>query len=115
MDIEILVEALESCDEEKLIELWNEYCDVNHYEEKIFTNDEEFINNTFNGDVIKALKATADSYSYEDDYAWVDGRGWVCSCCDLIENPIYLGDLAIWLSRRKDEEELKILLNMEDY
>lgn len=112
MDIDTLVEALENTTTEILIDLWNEYCDRNHYEERIWVNDEEFIQMAFQGDVVKALKATAEEYNYEDPYAWFDDFGSLRSCEDPVESPIYLSDLAEWLLKNKDTEELIMILNM---
>ena len=44
---ETIIEKIESFTEEQLIEAWNNYCDKNHYEERIFYLSDDEINDWF--------------------------------------------------------------------
>lgn len=74
--IEAITEYLEGLSDSELIDLHNEYCRENSYEDEIYSNDEEFFETFFANSVLKAVQAVCyGSYSYSDKYVQFSGQG----------------------------------------
>lgn len=74
--IEAITEYLNGLSDSELIELHNEYCRENSYEDEIYSNDEEFFQTFFTNDVLKAVQAVCyGSYNYTDKWVQFNGQG----------------------------------------
>ena len=72
---ELLREYFESLSNDELMNLWNDYCQDNCYDDEVFYNDEEFLN-MFSDDILGLLqKVEYGSYSSNDNYITLNGNG----------------------------------------
>jgi hypothetical protein len=72
---EAVIEHLESLDNDELVAIHNQYCDTESYmDDFIYSNDENFFEEEFSGEVMKAVRAvTFGDYRYHDDYVQFNG------------------------------------------
>lgn len=92
--IDAITEYLDGLGDSELIEVHNEYCRENSYEDEIYSNDAEFFNTFFSNDVIKAVQATSyGSYKYSDKYVQFNGQGNLDSSNDA-EELVSISDIA---------------------
>lgn len=92
--IEAITEWLENLSDSELIEVHNEYCRKNSYEDEIYSNDEDFFNTFFSNDVLKAVQATNyGSYKYTDKYVQFNGQGNLNSS-NSAEDLVSISDIA---------------------
>lgn len=85
---DIIKEQLEEAEFHELLNVYNEYCANNQYEE-YFSNDEDFFQ-TFFGTIIEGVRATQyGDYRYYDDYVQFNGYGNIDSySLDQVEQEI---------------------------
>ena len=63
-----VIELLENCDSNELMQVNNAYCENNGYDDLIYDNDEEFLNTNFSS-VVDAVKAVSyGEYSYNHKF-----------------------------------------------
>ena len=106
-----ILEILEDLSDNELVELWNDYCEYNGYEDQLFgMSDFEAIVDT--SDFFSTYKKidhdnfnSCDDYFYFnscDDYFYFDNCGWICSTSDPSE-VIDLDDLACYIEDNIEE------------
>lgn len=71
--IELFIEAWNNIPLEGKISIHNTYCSENNYERKIFSNEDDFINEHFSTPAEAVRAAVFGHYSYGDDYVWFNG------------------------------------------
>lgn len=92
--IEAITEYLNGLSDSDLIELHNDYCQQNSYEDEIYSNDEDFFNTFFSNDVLKAVQAVSyGSYNYTDKYVQFNGQGNLDSS-NSAEDLVSISDIA---------------------
>jgi hypothetical protein len=102
-----------------LVDLHNAYCsDCNLPDDYIYENDEENIRQLLPTDPLQAFyngRMTANDYSPSDAWLYLDGYRNIISCTNgtLLENVIYLSDLAGWLDDKEAEEQQELLEPIE--
>ena len=91
MNLDTIIEQIESMNESNLVQLNNLYCSENSIEGEILVNDEEFFN-TFFPNAYEALqRCYFGKYNWNDNYCKINGYGNVESfgtiyATDLVEN-----------------------------
>lgn len=72
---EAISEYVDSLDNDELVELHNEYCrDCNYPDDEIYSNDENFFNEFFGNNVLKAVRAVSyGEYNYSHTYVKFNG------------------------------------------
>ena len=90
----LLKDYFESLSNHELMNLWNDYCQDNCYDDdEVFYNDEEFLN-MFSDDILGLIqKVEYGSYSSNDNYITLDGNGNF-KTSDYITDLIYINDLV---------------------
>lgn len=91
-----LLEILENLDDNTLIDIWNEYCSINNYEDIIYdmTDFNEILENDTPEEL--ALKICCGDFSINHAYFKFDGSGNLQSD-DVISELIYLEDLCDYI------------------
>lgn len=70
----LVIEAIESMDSSDLMSLSNTYCDAHSYDDHIYNNDDDFLNERFS-DVVSAVRAISyGDYHYNHKYAQINGQ-----------------------------------------
>jgi hypothetical protein len=92
---EDVMEYLESLGNSELVVIHNEYCDsINDMDSIISSNDEDFFETFFSGEVMDALRATSyGEWNFNDDYVMFNGYGNLESFNDPSDH-IDLGEIA---------------------
>jgi hypothetical protein len=93
---------------DKIVFLWNEYCEeVNYFTDMLYTNDDEAFSTfgfTINGTLINS---TNEVYDWDDEFVTADGYGNPLSAAD----PKILMDLDAllewYLQKQHDSESIK--------
>ncbi len=102
---EQIKEALENASDSAVIGLWNEYADENSPDDQIYSNDDSFFEENFQGRVMDAVRAvTFGDYRYSADYVAFDGYANIVSFDSINEDncPVDLDSLADWLTEEYD-------------
>lgn len=91
MNLQPIIEQIESMDESNLKQLNNLYCSENSIEGEIWVNDEDFFNTFFPNSYEALQRCHFGEYSWNDDYCKINGYGNVDSfnhfdISDLVEN-----------------------------
>lgn len=115
MDIKTLVELIDDLDSSSLLELWNYFCEESNCEdEKIYENDEYFIDEVFSSPFEALKSAYYGDYNVTDNFVTFNGYGNLKSA-DFVEDLIYVDDLAHWLIDRQDVlEEFDLVVEEEE-
>jgi len=72
--VETIIEYLQSLEDDKLIEVWNEFARENYNDDEIYFNDDDFFETFFEGRVIEAVRAVNyGEYNYTDKYVRFNG------------------------------------------
>lgn len=75
MNINQIIETLNSLSSDELMQVNNRYCDANCYKDYIYYNDSDELNNLF-GSPDKALRAASyGNYAYSHSYFMINGYG----------------------------------------
>ena len=101
-------EELDNLGHDKIVSLWNEYCEeVSSFTDMLYTNDDEAFSTfgfTINGTLINN---TNDVYDWDDEFVTADGYGNPLSASD----PKILMDLDAllewYLQKQHDSESIK--------
>lgn len=100
--MQINLELLKDLSDSEKITLWNEYQGAISSDSHIYENDEDFFNEHFSGDAIRAVRAAHyGEYSYSDTYVSFDGYANLESFND-VDYQIDFNDLADWLEENPD-------------
>ena len=94
--LERIEKILEEMDNGDIVEIWNEFCGLNYYENHIYYMSEiyEFVNDMRPGDVLDTF---CDSeFSLHHDWFWFDGRDNPVSSDDPFEM-VEVYDLARYI------------------
>ena len=93
-----VIEQLKQYATSDLIEIYNDYADMNRYE-RIYDNDEDTINTLFDRAWTAISLSNHDGYRDNDDYFTYNGYGLMSSFNYLSDdnNPIDISELAQWL------------------
>ncbi len=102
------LEQLNQMNYDKLVFLWNEYCEeVNYFTDMLYVNDDEAFSTfgfTINGTLINS---TNEVYDWDDEFVTADGYGNPLSAAD----PKILMDLDAllewYLQKQHDSESIK--------
>lgn len=78
--VELFTEAWNSCDTATKIYVHNIYCRENSYDDKIFENTDEFLNEYFTTAADAVRAAVNGDFSYTDTFVWFNGCGNLESC-----------------------------------
>ena len=97
-----ILEILEDLSDNELVELWNDYCEYNGYEDQLFGMCAfEAIVDT--SDFFSTYeKIDHDNFNSCDDYFYYDRQGWICSTSDP-SDIIDLDDLACYIEDNIEE------------
>ena len=80
-----LQEALDSLDQDNILDIWNQRCEALRYD------DDKIEYNNFIDEILDGLKpseildAVGRNYSTNDDYLYWDGYGYICSTNDVYD------------------------------
>jgi hypothetical protein len=113
---EKIKKELEYLDDYSLIQIFNEYCDRNYYEDHIYDNDDDFLDNHFASPSEAMKKAYNGDYSYNHKYVQINGCGNIESSDD-INDLISYNDLADYIVRNDEDfgnEEIREALDKAD-
>ena len=102
------LEQLNQMSYDKIVFLWNEYCEeVNYFTDMLYTNDDEAFSTfgfTINGTL---MNSNNDVYDWDDEFVTADGYGNPLSAAD----PKILMDLDAllewYLQKQHDSESIK--------
>jgi len=102
------LEQLNQMSYDKIVFLWNEYCEeVNYFTDMLYTNDDEAFSTfgfTINGTL---MNSSNDVYDWDDEFVTADGYGNPLSAAD----PKILMDLDAllewYLQKQHDSESIK--------
>lgn len=111
-----VLEQLENLSNSQLIDCHTLYCERNHYEDQIFNNNDDFFNNFFANDVIKAVQAVCyGDYSYHHSFVQFNGQGNLDSTdnpeelISFIDLAAYIedniSDFSEWIEEEEEEDE----------
>lgn len=95
---EQLQEQLWDLSESELFNLWNDFCDENHWE-KIYNNCVGEIVDYYHNDLEQFLieNMSNDNYCQNHDYFTIDGYGHLKSFDDLFSDGIDVDELIDWI------------------
>jgi hypothetical protein len=93
-----LIEALENLDEWQIVEIWNEYCDCNNYEEHVYRMEEFDELSGLEGESPLTILEKAQGFDTNAEWWWFSRFGYE-SGDPIEERQIDLYDLAEWLLR----------------
>ena len=105
---------------EALVDLHNTYCeDCNMSDDYVYLNDEEALYQLLPTDAIQAFyvgRMSSNHYSPTDKWISLDGYGHPVSFANstLIDRAIYLSDIARWLDDKEEEEQQKLLEELQE-
>jgi hypothetical protein len=71
--VELFTQSWNECDTENKILVHNIYCRENSYDEEIYDNDEDFINEHFSSPSEAVRAAYYGDYRFSDPYVWFNG------------------------------------------
>ena len=116
--MEKIKEYLEALDDGTLIQHYNTMCQLYDMDRYIFDNDEDFFNEMFGQDVIRAVHATQyGDYRYSDSYVVFNGYGNLDSF-NYASDYIDTDELAEFIIDNPDafdyDDDLMELLNEEE-
>ncbi len=111
---EQIIELLENCDSNEIMEVNNVYCQHNNYpDDEIYLNDEEFFN-TFFSNVIDAVKAvTYGKYNFHHKYVAFNGQGNL-DCYDYLDTNNLVDSVHKVAEHIAENEELYYFLDLSD-
>jgi hypothetical protein len=115
--LDLIMEALEEMEIEKLVSIHNERCyDQNYYDDEIFYNDDDFFNTYYHNKVIEAVRAvTYGDYRYTDEYMRYNGYGNLVSMTEWeVGNWIDKNEVAEWMIENDKMQEFDIEIDEEE-
>ena len=98
-----------------LVELHNAYCNAcNLQDDYVMQNTEEELEQLLPADPLQAFyegRASSDAYSPNDTWITLNGYAHIVSCTNsrLIDEFIFLSDIARWLEDKAEEEQERLL------
>lgn len=104
-----------SISNDKIIEKWNELCEAHGYEEFIFINNSDAINERMEGYTpSEVISHVSNDYNTNDDYAYISNIGYLESFNDLFDekSPINLPSLLKFMS--EECESINDLMDLEE-
>jgi len=94
-DLDAIIEYLEGLDDDSLIEIHNEYCSQYDMDNYIWSNDEHFFTEMFDGRIDEAVRAVCyGEYHYTDNYVWFNGYANLESGNYTNNMPIDINEIA---------------------
>lgn len=75
MIAENIREVVECFEEDKLVEVWNEFCDKNYYEERIYYLSDDEINDFFSNQTPAELIRMGSDVDLDNKYFYFDFNG----------------------------------------
>jgi hypothetical protein len=76
-NIEAITDYLNELSDNELVNVHNQYCqNCNYSDDEIYSNDDDFFNTFFEGEVLKAVRAASfGEFRYQDKYIVFNGYG----------------------------------------
>lgn len=120
--VEKIIACLNNLDTQTLINAWNEYCDDENPDDRIYDNDEHFLNEMFENADAAVRAACYGEYNYADNLVVINAYGNLDSFNYIGEenSPFSEDTLADWLDRGgdcytlKNNEELNQIMEEEN-
>lgn len=111
-----LIEKLQTLKNEELVELWNNFCEVNKwFEDKIYDNDECFIDTFYHDDCVQLVKdIDGNTYHWKDKYVAFDNQLGGIKSTNNPKDFVCFSDLANWLLQENNEWIVKKLYGEEE-
>ena len=93
-----LEEELGYFSEKEVLDMWNDFCDENHWG-KVYDNSVSEIVDYYHNDLKKFLieNMSNSNYNSTDDYFTIDGYGHLKSFDDLFSDGIDVDELIDWI------------------
>jgi len=97
------------------VTLQNAYCEAtNNFDDFVYVNDDENLQNLLPSNPLDAFTSgliARDSYYSTDEWLTLDGYGHpvTASDCNLIDNFVFIEDIARWLASLDEEEQAEVL------
>lgn len=99
----------------KFVDLHNAYCEAtNNYDDIIYVNDDENLQNLLPSNPLDAFTTgliVRNSYYSTDDWLSLNGYGHPVTAadCNLIDNFVFIDDIARWLASLGEDEQADAL------
>lgn len=102
--VEQIKSILNDMYDDEIIAVHNRYCDANHYEDQIFSNDDFALDEVMGECTFSeaACKLHNSDYNYNDTYFWFDGYANLKSSNNPFDN-IFVGDIARYVVDNEDD------------
>lgn len=111
---EQIIELLENCDSNEIMQVNNVYCQHNNYpDDEIYNNDEEFFDTFFQKSIDAVRAVSYGSYNYSHDYVSFNGNGNLDSY-DYLDTNNLVDTVVRVATHIAENEELYSFLDLSD-